>query len=141
VVVTGDLTGATTQNGTTTSGIAMITLGNAVDGGGDQIIFNNATTEVLAGTSAVNVTAAGSLAQAFDLAAAAAATSQGGTIAANTGVVDWCHFNGNTYVLEAINNAGSAAVHSALAATDEVIKVVGTVNLSSESLAGHTLTL
>ena len=72
VVVTGDLTGATTSGGTSTTGIAMITLGNVVDGAGDQIIFNNATTEVLAGTSAVNVTAAGSLAQALDMAASAA---------------------------------------------------------------------
>jgi hypothetical protein len=87
VVVTGDLTGATTSGGTSTAGIAMITLGDVVDGKGDQIIFNNATSEVLAGTSAVKVTSAASLAQAFDLAAASAAASQsGGKIGADTGV-------------------------------------------------------
>jgi hypothetical protein len=104
-------------------------------------MFNNAATELLAGTSAVNVTSATSLANAFDLAAAAAATSQGGTIAANTGVLDWFQYNNNTYVLEAINNTASPAAHSALAAPDEIVTIVGLVNLSGESLAGHTLTL
>ena len=142
VVVTGDLTGATTSGGTSTTGIAMTTLGNVVDGAGDQIIFNNATTEVLAGTSAVNVTAAGSLAQALDMAASAAGNSQsGGMIPANTGVIDWFQYGGNTYVVEAINAAGTAASHAALAATDEIIKIVGLVNLAGESLVGHALTL
>jgi T5SS/PEP-CTERM-associated repeat protein len=142
ITLTGDLTGATTQNGTTTNGIAMTTLGNVVDGSGDQIIFNNATTEVLAGTGGVNVTSAGSLAQALDMAAAAAAASQtGGKIAANTGAIDWFQYNNNTYIVEAINNTGSSANHSVLAATDEVIKIVGLVSLSGESLATHTLTL
>ncbi len=48
VVVAGDLTGATT-----TTGISMITLGNVVNDGGDQIVFNNAATELLTGTGAV----------------------------------------------------------------------------------------
>jgi hypothetical protein len=104
-------------------------------------MFNNAATELLAGTSAVNVTSATSLANAFDLAAAAAATSQGGTIAANTGVIDWFHYNTNTYVVEAINATDTSAAHTALAAGDAVVMIVGTVNLGGESLAGHTLTL
>ena len=141
-MVTGDLTGATTSGGTSTTGIAMITLGNVVDGDGDLIVFNNATTEVLASTSAVNVTSAASLAQALDMAASAAAASQsGGTIGADTGVIDWFQYGGNTYVLEAINDTGTSAPHSALAATDEVIKIIGVVNLGGESLVGHTLTL
>jgi hypothetical protein len=143
VVVTGDLTGATTSGGTSTSGIAMTTLGNVHDAAGDQIVFNNATTEILAGTAAINVTSAGSsLAKAFDLAAADAAASQsGGTIGADTGVIDWFQLSGNTYIVEAINNTASAASHSALAATDEVVKITGLVTLSGETLAGHTLTL
>jgi hypothetical protein len=119
----------------------MTTLGNVVNAAGDQIVFNNATTEVLAGASAVNVSSATSLAHAFDTAAAAAATSQGGQIAANTGVIDWFQYNNNTYIVEAINSTGNQAAHSALAATDEVIKIVGLVSLSDESLATHTLTL
>jgi hypothetical protein len=141
VVVSGDLTGATTSGGTSTGGIGMITLGNVVNGQGDQIVFNNATAELLTGSSAVNVSAAHSLAAALDLAAAAAATSHGGTIAGNTGMIDWFQYSGNTYLVEAINNSASAASHAALAATDEVIKLVGLVNISGESLAGHTLTL
>jgi hypothetical protein len=113
-----------------------------VDAKGDQIVFGNATTEVLAGTSAVNVSSAASLAHAFDIAAADAAASQSGSkIAANTGVIDWFQYNGSTYVLEAINNSGTAATHTALASTDEIIKIVGLVSLSGESLAAHTLTL
>jgi phage tail protein X len=142
VVLTGDLTGATTLGGTSTTGIAMTMLGNVVHASGDQIVFDNATTEVLAGTSAVNVSSAASLAHAFDMAAAAAAASQSADkIAANTGVIDWFQYNNNTYLVESINNTGSSATHSALAATDEVIKIVGLVSLSGESLATHTLTL
>jgi hypothetical protein len=117
------------------------TLGNVVDAAGDQIVFNNVTTELLAGASAVDVSGATSLAQALDTAAAEAATSQGGNIGANTGVIDWFQYNNNTYVVEAINNTASSANHPALAATDEVIKILGAVNLSGESLAGHTLAL
>jgi hypothetical protein len=53
-------------------------------------------------TSAVNVGRAGSLAQAFDMAASAAATSEsGGNIGANTGVINWSQYDGN--IVEAIN--------------------------------------
>jgi hypothetical protein len=102
------------------------TLGNVLNAASDQIIFNNATSEVLAGTSAVDVTAAGtSLAKALDIAAADAAASQAdGQISAHTGVIAWFQIGGNTY-----------------AATDELIKIVGTVSLGGESLSGHTLTL
>ena len=142
VVVTGDLTGATTSGGTSTSGIAMTTLGNVVDGHGDLVVFDNASTEVLAGTSAVNVSSANSLAHALDMAASAAAASQsGGTISAHTGVIDWFQYGGNTYVVEAINPTGSAATHAALTATDEIIKIVGLVSLEGASLQAHTLTL
>jgi hypothetical protein len=59
----------------------------------------------------------------------------------NTGVIDWFQYQGNTYVLEAINSTAGTAAHSALTATDEMIKIVGLVSLTSESLAGHALTL
>jgi hypothetical protein len=144
-VLTGDLTGASTSGGTSTAGIAMTTLGNVVDAHGDQIVFNNATTEVLAhatGSNAVTVASAASLAQALDMAAASAAASQtGGLIAAHSGVIDWFQYSGNTYVVEAINATASAASHSALSATDEVVKIVGLINLSGESFASHTLVL
>ena len=58
VVVSGDLTGATTFGRDLKLGHRHDHLGNVVDGHGDQIIFNNATTEVLAGTNAVNVSSA-----------------------------------------------------------------------------------
>ena len=76
------------------------------------------------------------------MAASAAANSQsGGMIPANTGVIDWFQYGGNTYVVEAINTTSAAASHTMLATTDEVIKIVGLVNLAGESLVGHALTL
>jgi hypothetical protein len=62
-------------------------------------------------------------------------------IPANTGVIDWFHYGGDTYLVEAINPAGIAAIHAALAATDELVKIIGMVSLNSESLSAHTLTL
>ena len=82
-----------------------------------------------------------SLAHAFDMAADAAALQSGGTVAAHTGVIDWFQYGGNTYALEAVNDTSSAATHAALAATDEIVKITGLVNLSGESLSAHTLTL
>ena len=102
IVLTGDLTGATTSGSTTTAGIAMTNLGNVVDASGDQIVFNNAATEVLAGP--MNVSSASSLAHALDMAVGdATATQSNGQIAANTGVIAWFQYSGNTYVIEAIN--------------------------------------
>jgi hypothetical protein len=71
----------------------------------------------------------------------AAASQSGGTIGAHTGVIDWFQYGGNTYLVEAVNFAANAAAHAALAATDEIIKIVGLVSLEGASLQGHTLTL
>jgi hypothetical protein len=71
----------------------------------------------------------------------AAATQANQQIAADTGVTAWFQLCGNTYIVEAINNTNSAATHPALSATDEIVKIVGLVSLSGESLSGHTLTL
>jgi hypothetical protein len=142
VVLTGVVAGASTSGGTSTAGIAMTTLDNVVHGGGDQIVFNNAPTEVLAGSAAVNVTSAVSLAKALDMAVAAAAASQSGAqIAAHSGVLVWFQFGGSTYLLEAINSSSTPATHSALSINDAVVKIVGLVDLSGESLAGHDLML
>jgi hypothetical protein len=65
------------------------------------------------------------------------ASQAGGLIAANTGVIGWFQFSGNTYLVEAINTTASAAAHATLAATDQVVDVAGFVNLSGEILAGH----
>jgi hypothetical protein len=139
IVITGDLTGATTSGGTTTNGIAMVTLGNVVDGAGDQIILNNAPIEELTASSAIDVSAAGSLAQALDMAAAAEASP---VVQGKLGMIDWFQYGGNTYVVEAISSAGEPLVAlTALRADDAVVKITGLVDLSHESLVGHTLTL
>lgn len=58
----------------------------------------------------------------------------------HTGVIDWFQYNGNTYILEAIN-WNSTAAHAALAATEEITQILGPVNLGGETPARHTLTL
>ena len=103
-----------------------------------MIVFDNAATEQFTST-AVNVSAASSLAQALDLAAAAA--QSGGHISASTGVIEWFQYSGNTYAVEAVNAGTSAASHPALASTDEVIKIIGLVDLSAANHVGHALTL
>jgi hypothetical protein len=134
--VIGDLAGETTADGTSTTGIAAITLDNVHDAARDQIVFDNATTEVLAGK--VDVSLATTLAHALDMAAADAAASQnGGEIAAHAGVIDWFQYD----ILEAVNGTGSPGTHSALEATDALVEVTGSASLREESLAGHTLTL
>ena len=107
----------------------MITLDNVHDAARDQIVFDNAITEVLAGK--VNVSSATSLAHALDMAAADAAASQnGGEIAAHAGVIDWFQYDGKTYILEAVNGSGSPGTHSALEATDALVEVTGSASLS-----------
>ena len=150
ITITGDVTGAT-SSGT----YAYITLNNVVSGAGEKLVFNNAFTEQTAGgtfgTSLVNVASATTLSQALDLAIAQAAISAAKSpntanglyaqIGANTGVLDWFQFGGNTYVTEAVNATGAAAAHPALAASDAVVKIAGLVDLTASTFAGSTLTL
>jgi hypothetical protein len=103
---------ALSVNGTTT-GIAIITLGNVHDAAGDQIVLNSAATETLAGS--VNVSSATTLSHAFDIGAADTAASQaGGKIAANTGEIDWFEYNGNTCVLGGGQASAARWFHSAV---------------------------
>jgi len=86
--------------------------------------------------AAVTVSSAVSEAQALDLAAAAA-----GTMAAGTAKLEWFQFGGNTYMLE-VTNSGAASTHTALAATDYIVKLTGLVDLSAGSFnGGHNFTL
>ncbi|GEM_PF-6902869 len=86
--------------------------------------------------AAVDASHAVSQAQALDLAAAAA-----GTLAAGTAKLEWFQFGGNTYIVE-VTNAGAASTHTALAATDYVVRLAGLVDLSTGSFnGGHNFTL
>jgi hypothetical protein len=46
---------------------------------------------------------------------------------------------GTAYIAAAINVTASAAPHSVLATTDELVKIVGAVDLGAVSQMGHTL--
>lgn len=126
ITVTGDVTGGTSAN------FASTTISGFNFAQNDTITFNNVTNESLGGQ--VNVATATSLANALDLAA-----SQAGHLGASTGVVEWFQYQGNTYVVEAVNNAtsGSGATHTALGANDAVVKLTGLVDLSHAAVDGH----
>jgi hypothetical protein len=153
VVVTGDTTGGTS------AAFLFTTLNKAADASGQAIVFGNsaangaALTEQLAGASVansmVNVASVSTLPAALDLAASLAATANNpnpnfttfNQINAQTGVIDWFQFQGNTYIVEAVNGANAAAPHPALAASDTVVELTGLVNIAAGGFAAHTLTL
>src|ERR1019366_882574 len=158
--ITGALTGGTSANDLFT------TINHAVDGAGGSLFFANtgvANPEQMAGSavvgvgggimvnSMVNVASATTLPQALDLAASQAAlavnpnpnTTTFGQIPANTGVIDWFQFGGNTYIVEANNTGNTPAAHTALGATDAVVLLTGLVDLGAGGggFAGHILTI
>ncbi|WP_018420475.1 DUF4214 domain-containing protein [Paraburkholderia tuberum] len=164
VVVTGDLTGGTSAayaqtviNGAAAPGFGHLNIafGNLTAAGG-------ALTEGFAGggttstASQVNVASATTLAQALDLAVSQASVmnaQNGGsatTVAngvlqqkAGTGLIDYFHFAGNTYVVEVNNASSAAAAHTALGAGDVVVQLTGNVDLTGASIAAgsHILTV
>jgi hypothetical protein len=88
------------------------------------------------GATPVDISHAVSEPQAIDLAAAAA-----GTLAAASAKLERFQFGGNTYLVD-VTNAGAASTHTALAATDYVVKLAGLIDLSAGSFnGGHTFTL
>jgi hypothetical protein len=136
------LTGATTQGGTSISGINIPALHL---GPGGIVAFDNATTETLAhpsGSSQIDVSSANSLAEALDIAAATASDSQpNDLVPANTGVFDWFEYGGNNYIVEAINPSSTPEAQTALTATDAVVEIVGLIDMSGLSFSGHDLTV
>jgi hypothetical protein len=139
VSIYGDVGGTATAPNLTITGLSA-TLAN------DVLVIGNAATEATVSGSytnnQVNVAGVTSLANALNLAVATAAASDStgaNKIAANTGLIDWFQFNGDTYIVEAVNNTSAAATHASLGANDVVIKVVGLVDLSS--MAVSTLTI
>ena len=109
------------------------------------IVLDNAKTEILAnasGSNDVDVTSAGTASQAIDMAMADASASQnGGMIPANTGVIDWFQFGGDTYIVEATNATSTPEMQNALTPSDTVVEVVGLLDLSGATLTGHILSL
>ncbi|APB98165.1 DUF4214 domain-containing protein [Polynucleobacter asymbioticus] len=131
--------------GDTNITVASITSSNSL-----ELVLNNATKETTAmavsnsSSNQVNVSSAGSLLDAQNLAAAVAAAADptgGNKIAAHTGVVDWFQYGGNTYVVEAINSTGTAAAHTSFGVNDVLITVVGLHDLSSSTLSGGHLVI
>jgi hypothetical protein len=120
VISANPLTGATTQGGTSISGINIPALNEGPGWLVGFIGFGNPTTETLAnpsGSRQVDVSSANSLAQALDLAAADASLSQpNDLIPANTGVFDWFQYGGNNYIVEAINPSSTPEAQTALTA-------------------------
>jgi len=93
----------------------------------ESLILNAGNGTNVFTTAKVDVSAAADLTAALNLAAA-------GDGSANS-KVSWFQFGGNTYVVED-NTAGAT-----LAATDQVVKLVGTVDLSTATFTAGTHTL
>jgi len=138
IVISNDQTGAT-SSGT----YSFTTLDGAAHN--DNISFADNFSDALLGNSLahsqVNVAAATTLAQALDIAGNIAALTGHTAISANSGVIDWFQFGGNTYVVESVNSGSTAAQHTALGSHDYVVKVTGLVDLSHGALAGSIVTL
>jgi hypothetical protein len=97
-------------------------------------------------TSQINVASAASLADALNLAANYTLLKQAqGTdvstanLAANTAVVDWFQYNGDTYVVAMVNNTGAAVQQTKLDANDIVVKLTGLVDLTNAAFAANVL--
>lgn len=101
----------------------MITVADTI-GAGDSITFANTGTETFS-TTATDVSAATTLAQALDLAA------QSATGATNAGIT-WFQYGGNTYLVE--DNTTNAA--GTFGANDIVVKLTGLIDLSTAAGAG-----
>lgn len=92
--------------------------------GTDKLYLANKGTETFTAT-AVNVTTATTLAQAEGI---AASSTDGST----NGAIKWFQYGGNTYVVEVMTNNGAGL--SDAAATDLVVKLTGTLDLSHMTL-------
>lgn len=106
--------------------------------------FHNAPTEMFAGgtgsSSHSDVTSALTIAQALDMTAVSAAHSQpGGLIPADTGVLDWFQYGGDTYIVEAINSSATAEAHTELVPTDGLVEIMGLIDLTNAQFSGYTL--
>jgi len=103
----------------------MITIADTANAG-DAFVFANQGAEVFT-AAAVNVAAAQSLTEALDL----ASTADGST----NGQIKWFQYGGNTYIVEDVT-AGAT-----FAATDHVVKLTGSIDLSTASYVAGTNTL
>jgi hypothetical protein len=52
----------------------------------------------------------------------------------HTALVDWFQFQGNTYIVEAVNGTGNALTHSTLQSQDIVVELTGLVDVSHVSV-------
>lgn len=121
-------------------------VGNKIDFSGDANAFT--LLGASAAASQVNVSTAGSLNDALNMAAnytlltqvqgTAATTAD---LAANTGKIDWFQYGGDTYVVAMVNDTASAVQQTALNANDIVVKITGMVDLTGSALAAEVLTL
>jgi hypothetical protein len=50
----------------------------------------------------------------------------------HTGILDWFQWNGNTYIVESVNNTAGLAAHAGLAAGDMVVELTGLVNVPND---------
>lgn len=116
------VTGATSQlaTGTTATAFGLTTITGA--NSGDSVTF--ALADVMAAQAATDVSAAGTLNAALNIAA----------VSAGVGAGAWFNFAGNTYVIDNVAGAGFSVA-------DIVVKLTGTVDLSNSAMVAGVLTI
>jgi len=109
------------------AGGCFTTLQNAVDDAsvGTLIKFDSLANHTFL-AAAVDVSAATSE---FDALSAAAARF--GSVNANSAVVDWFQYGGNTYLLAAVNSGTTAQAHGQLLPTDNIVELTGLVQVGA----------
>lgn len=132
VTVTNNASTITLGGGNDTVNVAasvsaanMITIADTANAG-DAFVFANQGTEVFTAAE-VNVSTAQSLTEALDL----ASTADG----SGNGAIKWFRYAGNTYIVEDVTLAAT------FAATDHVVKLTGSIDLSTASYVAGTNTL
>lgn len=122
---------------------ADFVLSDGVDNAITLDFTGTATNVALASASAngqVNVSGVSTLADALNLAASTTVDANG-TVAGNTGLISWFHFNGDTYVVEVVNSTGVAATQTGIDSNDVVVKFSGLVDFSGATFSAANDTL
>jgi hypothetical protein len=147
--VGSSLTNQTTINGVTTGDTVVLHFNDTLPTGGSTGITEAWAAGGSEANSQVNVSSATTLAGALNIAASQAlaqdADSSGGhtfvvnqnteaavlELNADTGLLDWFAYGGNTYIVEAVNATNAAATHPGVQPGDIVVELAGQATLPS----------
>jgi hypothetical protein len=64
------------------------------------------------------------------------AAAASGPLAANSGVLTWFQFNGNTYLVENVNLTSASVAHPDVQASDVIVELAGLVAVNAHGAFG-----